>query len=269
MFSKWIIFIIKFFHLCGFHPEFSTSSKNWSWSIFLFHILLSFCFMWSSIDLMVFINLKVTKLQSLNAILPYYCGVIAQFIVISESFTQIKNQRNFWSVYCKIHHHINIRSNNLFGYFLIFFEAFAMYFIALALAVKSVYNFQHYSMSFLLFLILRFRIFFYLFYSKLIEFELKNIKKEAKKSSIFWQGNYRNYKIGMFQKNHKKFVRNYYKLVWELNDNINSIFGWSNLSVVLFTFMLFFAQINWLYYYSSNRPRNFQIGLFFILCIKT
>lgn len=109
------------------------------------------------------------------------------------------------------------------------------------------------------------RIFYYLFYLDLLRNELKTIVNKVKKMvrSLKIPKIYRKKKtFKKFEQNRLKWIREYYKLIYEMNECLNSVLGWSNLVTILFSFALILTDLNRYYWIWYNKEHIFVFGNF-------
>lgn len=257
MFSKSIICMLNLFSACGFHPEFnnrpSTKQQLISWLIFLFHIALAICLTLYNIKYFIWLGSKSSKLQTFSGLTEYFYATVTYWIILGESFVQRKNQQKLWKTFHEIDELFTKRNTQKYQmYFIKFIENIALYIITLMLIwMESILSFDTFCAITLLLTLCRFRLFFYLFYLELIKCELKTM--EYKAGNILLRKGCR--------RNGVKYIRQYYQLVYQLNDCINAIFGWSNLLSLLFGMCFIFTDITWLYFYSLRRSIYYQSGI--------
>lgn len=82
------------------------------------------------------------------------------------------------------------------------------------------------------------RIFYYIFCLEIICFHLKIIEEKLKAINILelkdrWH--------------HLKRIREHYAKVYEMCINLNKIFGWSHVAIILYCFYKRLTELNWLY----------------------
>lgn len=109
------------------------------------------------------------------------------------------------------------------------------------------------------------RLFFYLFYLKLIRLELEVIENEANRMFKSFRSNScmlfvnQNHLLGRFKRKRFVWFRKYYQLVCTMKDCINLTFGWSNLATILFNFIYLLTDLNWFCTHFRSKSYTFKI----------
>lgn len=259
MFSNGIHILLQFFDFFGFYTEIRSLKLNSkaSGKIFLLHIL------WAFTATVIVIIFSMSTI-ALSGVLPYIVnntlqnlfGVFTYWVIIIESFTQRKIQRRFWLIYQRIHfeqhHKLPYRKSH-----------FKIYLIKLMTYLSAITPINLYLMCYFLsfvdnFFLFRFsyaffvmvyqsRIFYYLFYLELIKHELIAIENTLKNDALIGDGQ-------------MKTIHKHYSQIYELNECVNQIFGWSNFVTILFCFELPLTDANWAYTSFAERPMEYICG---------
>lgn len=268
MFPKWIMYLLKFFDICGFYTETSNKASNQTQTssrIFTVHSLLAFifsCFVLSFTMKPMIVGhvlpyLVNELLQILNAFLTYW-------VIIFESYFQRENQRKFWQIYDSMEkHHDGGKKSLLRIYLLKLIEFFG---VVTVIQIIFMQYFTHYVGNYFLFRIAylfsqttyQYRVFYYLFYLELIKNELQMIKNELKdiaESSVLDSSSMkslhrRTKRRGSttrqkLSENSLIRINANLQLVFALTKCINQVFGWSNFTTILYCFHLPLTEGNW------------------------
>lgn len=117
--------------------------------------------------------------------------------------------------------------------------------------------FQRYSRCFRLFFIHRIRLyqilsisnFYYIFYMKLVQENLRLLEIQF---NLEKQGNSMNKHFNLIRKN--------YQRVHEMISCLNHTFGWSQFFTILFSFHILLTELNWSYWGLHERSAPYKIG---------
>lgn len=257
MFSKWVVCVLTFFTINGYHSELWPTSTHRKMApvIFLMHFILGILMTYYLFEFMLWMNVNLKKLNMINEVIEYSIAVMTYWAIIIESYVKRKTQRKFWEYVRAIDQ--NYAQHNaiiLQSYLYKFFEYSTFYFSALTFFMIKVNNFSNISAPILIarWLLLEtcsIRLTYYLFYLELMQFELKVIEKEVlemSKSNIY---RVRNSQIKQFERHRLMWLRKYYKVVHELVSCVNSVFGWSSPLTFLANFNFLLTDLNWGYYH--------------------
>lgn len=278
MLSKWDIFLLKCFDLCGFCSERysfnflpkSTLYKN------LLHII------WAlALTFFVLMYLRQPKIldyvlpYSVNRVLQYTSGILTYWVVIVESSTKNKIQRKFWQIYEHINQCHTIHKRSVWSAysvklieFFIVGTSIHIYFMYYFLSTRG--NYFFFRLAYLYSVILnQYRVFYYLFYLDLIKFELNTIKIALQdivlsnhfSASSTNQSVNRNVYVKRLQ-----MIYKHYRYIYELSTCINHIFGWSKFATVLFCFQLPLGDGNWASFDLYKRSMGYAYGI--AICIN-
>lgn len=259
MFSKSVTFILTFFNLCGYHPELY-AANIFSHIIFISHVLLVlYLSLHYLIGFQTWMDLKKMKVEMISDISEFFFALITQWIVIIEAYIQRKAQRTFWQVFVcivqKYHQNKNLQLRN---YVLKFVES-TMFIILFFIYNLTILDKSETSWTFVLIILLnRQRIFYYLFYLELIQFELENVASEAKR---LMKTSKIRHKRKQFKSHRFKYLRLYYQTIVELLNHINPIFGWSIFVTILCNLSVFVGDVNWLY--QNGIAKSGRISFYF------
>lgn len=256
MFSKLIVYTLNFFAFCGFYPEFfgSLAKRINSQFIFIIHIFLGMFFVYYFQLVFSIDKLKEFTVEYLYSFIAFLSAILTYWVVIIESYLNRNNQKKLWRILQQIdryyaqHNHVCFRSylakywgfsvSNLIIYFLLFCQFFMTFEYGSLFSTIFLVGFLLCFMVLLEFCTRR--IFYYLFYLEVVQFELKLIETEtlqivnAFKSKCVYGFSDRNQSIVNFERRRFVWIREYYLLVWKLCDHVNSTLGWSTFAVVLY-----------------------------------
>lgn len=264
MFPKWIFCIFIMFSLCGFYPQLSTKTviQKISDLIFIVHVSFFVLYTTYSVFTMNFTLLHFSQgidsmsfLETLNEFVPSFFTSITFCIIICESYFLRNNQRKFWQLFRYINKHYTSHTSVLYRcYSLKLLEYFcycsiSVFYIIIVLGVSPIergvlQGFVIIAQVLLLF-ICQVRPFYYLFYVELVKFELKIIENRTKhihkscQTEIFWKVCNQNHRISRFT-----WIRQYYQMIYKLNELMNMNFGWSIFAAFLYCFCTGISDLN-------------------------
>lgn len=254
MFPNRIWYMLRFYDICGFSTETSTTSTNQR--VFLLHILLACLLTLSIIILLTQLYDCVTTdiLISVNTYIQLLSALSSYWMIIIESYLQKEAQRKLWKIFEGIPKIFEQRKRpNLFSYFIKFTE-YLVVFTAIQIALVIYFilffgGFFHYQIAyFILVKMYQTRIFYYVFYLELVKHELKTILNDLKCRIVSHQS--------VCSKDLKS-AREYYQSICEIVHCINQIFGWSHFVTILFCVHLPLTDLNWAYLSIYERPTGY------------
>lgn len=97
-----------------------------------------------------------------------------------------------------------------------------------------------------------------MFYLEIVKYELKNIKNKLQQLSVSSNN------VGYDRKNENtilKSINQCYQVIYELKECINQVFGWSNVTTILFCFLLPLTDTNWAYLALFKRTVRYITGI--------
>lgn len=263
MFSNLICGVLIVFGFCGFQPELKTSFlyRKLSLLVFTVHVMISsvFTFCLFKFTFWIWVNMFSSKLHMVNEFGQFYVVLLNYWVIIIESFCQQKNQRQLWQVFRNNHKYSCLKMKSFFLKFLTYITIYTILtgYILINLQLNVHLGILIVSILGLLLEVSRMRIFFYIFYLELMKIELKTIENvliPEFKSKVFIS-NRRNVI------NQSRWIQKYYQSIYKLNVCINSIFGWSNLSTILFSFEAILVSINTIYCYGVDKSTMYLYGV--------
>lgn len=252
MFPKRIKYLLTIFDLCGFYTETSSIPGKNEFNILLFHISLA-------ILLTIFIFLFATQprfvsdasFNMVNNLVQFISALITYWMIVIESFYQRKYQRRFWQIYWEQKH---ASKPNIRIYLFIFIE-YTFLFTAIQLILMHYFSVIHGVFVYFLFTAFvyikfyQYRIFYYIFYMKLVQENLRLLEIQF---NVEKQGNSMNKHFNLIRKN--------YQRVHEMISCLNHTFGWSQFFTILFSFHILLTELNWSYWGLHKRSAPYKIG---------
>lgn len=206
-----------------------------------------------------------------NDTAKYMMILIVYCTIIIESNARCEIKKKLWIAFRKIDeqycNHRNFKMQNYSWKFAEYFSAVSIsYFLYLRGLLKfagGAFLYFWFPHVFLM-LLYQHRAFYYLFYLDLIENELRTIERELKMTiyAINDRRDHRNSLSMKFERGRLKWIREYYELVYEISDCMNSVFGWSNLATISFSCLVLTTDINWLYWKWYNESYIYIFGKF-------
>lgn len=270
MFSKSILFILKYFEIVGFITEYRINSskekKQFSRISTLVHSAIAIYFICIVYYLFshVFFELKILMLT--NELLKHLNSVACYWVTVIEIYINRGRQHRFWKMFQEIDEkYCQHNRTSMFSYSLKFFEYF---FILSAVQMCITKNFIHVNTIVTIFSITYFflaqicvcRSFYYLFFVHLITHELHIIHNEVlamvKKSKEFQSWKISNRHV-CFEISRLKWLREYYCLVHEMSECINLVNGWSQFATITYMFNILVCDLIWAIYNYETLPDFF------------
>lgn len=253
--------------ICGFPSEIFTASsllyRKLSYLIFALHILLGWYFFhFYDEDLETLDLYKPIEMYSMYSFFLFI--PVVYMINIINSFVLCKDRKKIWRTIKKIDRryaqHDSVFLRNYFLKFLEFFIYFLTfnYFNAI---INFDWSFETIDRVFNLYVLIYLGhtwLLYYLFYLEIIQFELKIVENEVQKMvesyknpSFFGIFN-RNDKFDDFKRKRFIWLREYFILIHQLSEWVNSIFGWSFLVTIAFNLFCVFRSMNALFFDSLD-----------------
>lgn len=254
--------MLKYYSFVGVHymPAMKIGGKYLIFLIFLAQIGLG---MWCSVVVLKFLiemNTLMERLDGLNFFLFQICSLMTFWLMLYDSFQYRNAQFEFWRIFSRINRDF-CQQNDMkkWIYLSILFGLLLLdttYFV-LALSHKNTSSTSNKIMQYLFLNFLDHRKLFYLLHLKVIAFQLHKIECDLKQND----------------KIHLNWLRRYYVLTYEMCDLTNTIFGLSQLSLILLSFHSFITYSNSIYRMMNRQLKMFNYGncfqhiMFVLQCI--
>lgn len=275
MFPHWVTKLLQYYDLFGFCTELKASHRYQLYvrSIVTVHIILVFIVTFVMVHYVE--DIAVDALGAANDIVKYGGALLVYWSSVIESCLKCRTKRKLWKIYQSIdeHHcsHRGLRKRNYLLKFITYFSAMAYIYLSYLLQVIDFAGSSYIVFWFsyvALMIMYQNRAFYYLFHLELIKSELDMIGKEIDKivQSFRMNGHNQNRYYGRnsmfetFERKRLKWIREYYGLVGELSECLNSVFGWSNLATILFSFQIILTDLNWIYWKLYNKQQIYAIS---------
>lgn len=271
-----VAFILKYYSLYNFHSLSSAKvgGKFIRCVILIFHV--SLC-TWCTINTLVYLTEMPAIMTRLDALylLGYYCScAMIYWLIIFKPYAIQSVQNAFWQNYLTIHNRFCFETeikkrNNLITIVLLPVIDVVVFLIAVTNdhATRPSIKMMH----FIYLDLCAHGMYFYVLHVKIIAFQLRQISMELKKIREFVT--YRVYQQKRsVEQNHQwikerlNWILNYYKIVYDMSDNVNRIFGWSHLALVLLSCYCIFSFLNFFYRQLEKKLNKFNFGLYY--CFK-
>lgn len=249
MCPKWIEYILKYYSLFGLHFIPNARFGGKSTSLLIYFIQIGLCIWCSFWAFKAFIEEQklISFLDALNFFLYYLTSALTYWAILYDSYTKKDILRGFWQNFteisqkCATQFDLN-KWNFLFAFILLLVLDTIMSGLALYRTfINSEDNVTHYHFL----AIYDQRIFFYLLHVKIVTFQLQKIENELK--YIHQCKGYLSENFVSLTENQFKWIRNYYRLINEMVDNMNNAFGISNLAITLLSFHSAITFSNFVY----------------------
>lgn len=273
MYPTWMKILFLYYDFWGFCTLYKTPLRKPKYYrvIFAFHL---FLVTFATVGIFLFLFRPINDvLGHLIDSLKLCAHLLVYWISIFELYLKQQTQQKFWNILNFIDKHLCSHRFNCFKssyllkiivYFVIIMTFLLNYVIILFSMTAS--NKSSYYFWFCYALIVLFhkhQAFYYLFYLEIIKYELKMVRNELDEMWQFCENQeMKSTKqfAKVFQCKRFKWIRELYESIYDMNDVVNTVFGWSNIVAISFSFLLILADINWLYWKSFNKYRIDRIG---------
>lgn len=268
MVPQWLELVLKYYSLWSFHfvPSVKLGGIVISCLILLCHIVL--CSWFSFITLRTFVEMRAQMefLDSLNFFLYFIAYSASYWLIISDSYINQRYQNNFWNIYSKINNEfssqIEFEKWNYLGPFIFLIIGISSNFTFVLFRERNT-KLATIMMHIALLFIHDHRVFFYLLHLKTIAYQLWKIEKKLKNMG---KSNALVIQDSQFHvENQFKWVLSYYELVHKMSENLNRIFGWSQLISVLLTFYSSVTFLSFIYRQIDKKFAKIDSGMLFFL----
>lgn len=227
-----------FFDSWGFNTGYarSTNCRHFAHFMQISHFALAIFLTFYMGYLITYLSATVTVLEAINEISQYLCLISTCWICLIESLVKRKAQKSFWKCYRRLNEN-RISS----GLAICLLE----YFVCSMCILVTHLNLMNIPSAvllpyFILFYIVQVRVFYHVFFMKLISIELRNVDhqievlRRSSDSRPFCQ------------------IRRVHHVVHELVEHVNGNAAFSNLVNILCQFCLMYSSINWMYLHSKD-----------------
>lgn len=267
MLPKWITYLLKYLSLWGFHslPIASVGGRFGVTIIFIVHFILC---IWCSISTFTtFIEEQsfIEFIDSLNFFLYYITSALSYWSIIYDSYTKQKFQQDFWNIFRRINEHFHFQVdfkiwNNLIAFIVIFMGDITFLIVTLV-HEYSICSPRCVIMHCIFLGVFDHRILFFFMHLNVIAFQLEKIDSELKHMrKLDIQSKVVPFEMNKHEQHRLNWIRNYYKLVYEMTENMNAIFGLSHLSLFLLCFHTSVTFLNFIYGQFLNKFTKYDAG---------
>lgn len=248
-----------YFDLWGLSTEFNS---KFTLIAFVFHIILAFLATTNIIFYMM--RPDDDKIARIIDFLKLSVLCVVYWLSVIELYSKKNVQRLFWQHVFTIdqllcsHRQYTLKNylKKTKIYFIVLFVAYALNLKRLIHNTGSKFLYFWIPYAFLL-TFFKTRSFYYIFFLAFIKNELKIIEQET----ITLRNDYNAMKFTnrthpfaqKFHRSRFKWIRQYYGLIYDLCSTVNTMFGCSNIVVILFSFHLILIEINWFYWKLLNK----------------
>lgn len=247
MLSNWISSFLKYYSLFGFHSCCLARIGGKLIADCIFFIQFGLC-IWCTI--LAFKKFDEDKrnmefLDALNFFGFYLTSCLTYWLIIYDTYKNRRIGNAFWQRFIRINAefiiHIDVDKWDFFGGFI------AMGVIDLALLMitilRTLNNSSDYVFHYNFIVIFDQRIFFYLLHVKAVTLQMRKLLYIIKN-----------------QRNANPMIFGDYHLIYEMINDMNKAFGWSNLGLTLFNFHASVTFANFIYRQRHNRFYKLNAG---------
>lgn len=268
MLPKQIDYILNFFDVFGYFTGSSSLAKYRKTQLLAFAVQISLAALSTLYQFQFAIELyELTgSLRTINEMLQYTIGLCTYWSIIFDSFLYRQKHKHFWNIFKKIDNffckqHICVRRYlcEILGYFLVSTILYVLAYISCGLPhIDGIFIYAG------LIMICHLRAFYYVFCSEIVNWQLQMIERELiilKEHSMNLVGVaatnsilHTHEAINLFDQKRFKWINKYYGCIVEMTELLNTIFGWSQVSSILFGFYSLLTDINYCYAYIDSFP---------------
>lgn len=267
MFPIWMKYLLKYFNCFGFHslPVARVGGKSGSTVIFTLHIVLC---IWCSISTFTSFLEEQTFMEfidSLNFLLYYITSASCYWFIIYDSYTKQTFQQGFWDIFQRINEHFHSQADlKIWGSLMVFILIIIGDLTVLTISLvytNSIGTPSCVLMHCIFLSVFDHRIFFFLLHLNVIAFQLDKIDSKLKHmNKLAVQSQFVLFEINKHELHRLKWIQDYYKLVYEMTENMNAIFGVSHLGLFLLSFHSSVTFLNFIYRQFLNKFTNYNAG---------
>lgn len=243
-----VLRMLKFFDICGFNSGSTklTQNKKSIWIIYSVHISLAVFFTLFKFYFILVYYPSLGVVEKTSKFCEYMVALCSYWLIIFDSISNCHEHRKFWKIFQQIHQYYSTQ-HKFFprNYMIKMIEFFSMttFLIVMGLITDDLELFAVVCSYLILVKLSQFRIFYYLFCVEILYHQLEIIDKEIKEMMIHKTLS----KCEISQR--LKFIRGYFQCIHELTNQLNHIFGWSQVAVILFCFQIFLSDFNDIYFH--------------------
>lgn len=259
MFSNRIKYLLLYYSLWSFHSiSWARIGGKFIRSIvFLFQIVLCTWCSFSAFASFLEEKSSMEYLDAYNFLLYYIHCAVAYWWIIYDSYVKKSDQQKFWNIFLmdneKFKPKFEFKIKSILIPFIIFIIGDISILGLTVIHANSVGSATNTIMRYFFMNIFDQRIFYYVFYQKVIAFQLQKIDFQLKKIR-------KNHPMSETQVVEIKKIRDSYKCVYEMVEYVNSIFGLSHLALFAISFQSAITFLNFAYRQFLEKFRNYDYG---------
>lgn len=258
MLLNWIKNYLNFFDLCCFNTGQTeiTSSQRRIGFLFAIHISLALSFVYVKFHLFYYLCALMGFLPAINELVEYSGSLYTYWLIIFDSFVYRNAHKQLWLLIQRID--MDVHQSGTFTFYC--YKIKFMEFLAASTApiinifVDSIERFVVYIVYIIPVRICQIRIFYYILCLQPIRMQLKQIERDVDRMcSLQCIENGRS---------QLKELREKFQCVYEIVELLNTIFGWSHVAAVSYSFFSIFTDSNYLYVHVNKLTAMDSIGKF-------
>lgn len=270
-----IVNTLNLFDICCYDTGSSKLSKNRKIINFIYfvHILLAILLTFFEFRMFIEYYPLLGLSEAFSELLQYSTPLFTYWLIIMDSILHRKSHQHFWESFERIHDQFNCRINyNFRSYFIKFFEFFSVSISIVVIkgVIISFFDFDIECAYAIIFKVVQLRIFYYLFCLEIVHSQLNAIENEVKSiERIRNRLDNRHWYLlctaesdgfHLFALWRLKRMREYVYCVHQMIDILNTMFGWSHVTAILFCFYLLLTDFNWFFIHFNEFSYMYCIG---------
>lgn len=239
MFSRKMKYLLNYFDVCGFNSGLSKLSRSRK-AIYItntMHILMVIFVSFYQFRWMMKYFLSVQSLEVVNYLLQYLATLYTYCFIMLDSNLQMRKHRQFWRVFKQIdefyHQQNGLNITSYLSKFLLCFFISSFVILIVIVTTENLSDIEALFVYLFLIKVSEARVFHYLLCLEVLKFQLKTIEN----SLINRPSDIRQF----------KWMRGHYHYIYEMVNCLNSIFGLSQVAIILFCFYFFLTDVNFIY----------------------
>lgn len=251
-----IEYLLFFFDIFGYNSGSSKLSRQRKISCFICvaHVLLMVFFTVYKIRV-IFQLMLMPIIELLNSMFQYSIALYFYWFIVIDSISYTREHRNFWKTLKKINNSFSYRKKITFNRYLLKLAVYSSTTLwctfAFTLLTGNVYEFMY--IYFILMKICEIRVFYYIFCVEVTHNQMESIGavlKENRNDKRFW-----------LQSNGFQSTRNCYGHIYEMTKCLSKVFGFSQVTAILYCFYVTLSDINWMFTHVHGIPLTITISM--------
>lgn len=248
-----------FFDACGYNTGSTglTKRRKISFSIVIVHISLAIFFTIWKFHILDKLRPIFRVIELVNHLLQYSSAMYTYWFIVLDSLLQWREHRQFWQNLEVINKSFFPQCNFTFRVYLFKFITHVLMVFVPILIIILVNEMDVGNLVIVHVLLAKFchvRVFYYLFCIESMHFQLKILQNACKEMSRS--------RLRDTDSQRLKWMREYHHCVHNMANDLNQVFGWSQVATISFCFYNFLTDLNWLCVHFNDISATRTLGKF-------